>query len=182
VDRGGGPLRVGAYILRKQAWGRPPNGIQGGEKPRTTGLPFTSLFLAALALENALKALLFVRRPELVQDGRLQFGGPGHDLERLAVTASFELSPDEAGFLRLSAGPSIVTFGRYPTAANNRSACPGSYTLHTSSFGHFEAVFGRSIAAALREWSAGDTGDRTRIADALLRDVSTDVPRSIRIL
>ena len=176
------PLRVGAYILRKQAWPRPRDHGRADEAPRTEGLHFTSLFLAALALENVLKSLLFVRHPERVKDKKLDFGVPGHDLAGLAKTASFELSPDEEGFLRVSAGPSITTFGRYATPLKNNSDCPGSYTLHTGSFGHFEEVFRRSAQAALREWSAGAADDRVRIAEDLLRGIETDVPSSIRSL
>jgi hypothetical protein len=176
------PLRVGAYILRKNACGGPPSKTQGKQEPCRTGLLFTSLFLAALAIENVLKSLLFVRHPELVANGKLSFGGKGHDLEHLAKRACFELSSDEAGFLRVSASPSIVTFGRYATPVNAKAACPSFYSLHTGSFRHFEGVFRRSVEAALREWSAAAPDDRFRIAEGMLRDIEMDVPDSLRIL
>jgi hypothetical protein len=169
------PLRVGAYVLNKSRSEAERARATGAEAIRPGGLLFTSLFLASLSLENVLKAVLFVRRPELASNGKLHFGGSGHDLVLIAGEARFVLEEHEENFLRVSCNPCITDFGRYriPMRAANG---PAVYQFHTGAFRFFESIFMRGVDTALRE--ACDRPSETRTAEfkRLLSDVRNDVP------
>jgi hypothetical protein len=81
--------------------------------------PFTlavSFFLAALAIENLLKANLIKRHPEYVNKGKLRGGTiTSHDLLTIAREAHITLDSDERHFCEL-ATDAIGSFGRYPLA------------------------------------------------------------------
>jgi hypothetical protein len=62
-------LRVGAYVLRYEWLNARFRKEQGRDVPRTYHLCFPALFLASLALENLLKAVLLLREPALVENG-----------------------------------------------------------------------------------------------------------------
>src|SRR4051812_17413250 len=83
-------LRVGAYVLKHQWLNGPFVKHQQQLAPRTEGLLFTSLFLAALSLENVLKAVLVLRDPEVVKNGKLSFADGGHALLKLSERARFD--------------------------------------------------------------------------------------------
>lgn len=72
------------------------------------------MLLTGYALENVVKALLLVRRPELRRPGRApRWPGGGHDLTKLFGEAGVVVSPDERQMLdRLRAF--VVWRGRYP--------------------------------------------------------------------
>jgi hypothetical protein len=93
-----------------------------GELPANTSIPPPTLgisfFLAALAIENLLKAILVRQRPESIRDGK--FRGErisSHDLSKIANEASISLNLDEQDFCEL-ASEAIVSFGRYHLGKN----------------------------------------------------------------
>lgn len=83
------------------------------------------LLLSGYAIELLLKAVLLVRRPEIVVDGTLLSKawtgkGTGHALQRLADEADLDRSPDEDDLLvRLEAF--ITWSGRYPVPTKSSS-------------------------------------------------------------
>jgi hypothetical protein len=174
------PLRVSAYVLKSQTlrWGVARIKAEG--ETSRVNLLLTSLFLAALSLENVLKAVLLVRRPELAADGRLRFGNWGHDLVRLASEATFQLERDELDFLRVSCNPCIVSFGRYPMAVSKANA-PGMWQFHSGAFQHFESIFVRAAETALREGRNGANADRVAELERLAVEIGNDVPRSLML-
>ena len=159
------PLRVGAYALRDHQ-----------QSPGTAGVLFTSLFLAALALENVLKAVVVVRVPDIVKEGGLKFGGSAHKLSELADKGSFTLSDDERKFLDVSASPCITDFGRYriPMSVAKAKESPGHFHFHSGGFKHFESIFNRAVETALREWCAGAADHRSAIASRLHEGIRLD--------
>ncbi len=176
-------LRVSAYVLKSQnsRWGVAR--IKAESEASHVNLLFNSLFLASLSLENVLKAVLLVRRPELAAGGRLSFrdqGGQswGHDLVRVASEATFQLERDELDFLRVSCNPCLVTFGRYPMAVSKANA-PGRWHFHTGAFRYFESIFVRAAQTALREGRNAATAERVTELERLAVEISTDVPESI---
>jgi len=77
------------------------------------GLFHTHMFLAGLALENAVKGLLVQQGSLTITRGRLKWGCSGHDIERLMDKASIPLSLAERDLVRrLSA--CVTWAGRYP--------------------------------------------------------------------
>lgn len=172
------PLRVSAYVLKSQTlrWGVAK--IEAGSTTSRVNLLFTALFLASLSLENVLKAVLLVRRPELAADGRLRFENWGHDLVRLASEATFQLERDELDFLRMSCNPCLVSFGRYPMAVSKANA-PGMWQFHTGAFRYFESIFVRAVETALREGRSGANADRVAELERLAVEIGSDVPQSI---
>lgn len=172
------PLRVSAYVLKSQTarWDVARMHAESGTS--RVNLLFTSLFLASLSLENVLKAVLLVRRPELSADGRLRFGNWGHDLVRLASEATFQLDQEELDFLRVSCNPCIVSFGRYPMAVSKANA-PGMWQFHTGAFRYFERIFARAAQTALREGRNGATAGYIAELERLAAEIDHDVPTSI---
>jgi hypothetical protein len=176
------PLRVSAYVLKAQTLRWDIARIKGESETSRVSLLFTSLFLASLSLENVLKAVLLVRRPELAADGRLRFrtGNEnwGHDLVRIASEATFQLEQEELDFLRVSCNPCIVTFGRYPMAVSKANA-PSMWQFSTGAFRYFESIFVRAAETALREGRNGATAHRAAELERLAAEIGNDVPQSI---
>jgi hypothetical protein len=172
------PLRVGAYVLKAQWLAAPFQKVRGEPGPHTEGLLFTSLFLSALAIENALKALLMTRHSDLVENGKLKVADWGHKLTELAARAGFGLDAQEAAFLRVSAEPCITSFGRYRFPVR-KSEPDGVHSLHTGAYRHFESIFRRAAETALTEWCTA-AADRVTDAQHHLQGIDTDVPDSMR--
>jgi hypothetical protein len=172
------PLRVSAYVLKSQTLRWDIARTKTGAETSRVSLHFTSLFLASLSLENVLKAVLLVRRPELAADGRLRFGNWGHDLVRLASEATFQLEQEELDFIRVSCNPCIVSFGRYPMAVSKANA-PSMWQFSTAAFRYFESIFMRAAGTALREGRNGATADRVAALERLAAEIGNDVPQSI---
>ena len=174
------PLRVSAYLLKFENVNAAIAKHNGLPTVRCTDLLFTALFLASLSLENVIKAVLLVRKPDRVANGRIDFRVGGHDLVGLAREADFTLSKDEEDFLQISCKPCIVSFGRYPIALRNRPDAPGMWQIHDGAFGYFESIFTRGVETALKE--AGSRSDRTRAVElnTLQEEIRSDVPQSLK--
>jgi len=177
------PLRVSAYVLKAQTLRWDVARIKTESETSRVSLLLTSLFLASLSLENVLKAVLLVRRPELAADGRLKFQNGnekswGHDLVRIANEATFQLEQEELDFVRVSCNPCIVSFGRYPMAVSKASA-PSMWQFSTGAFRYFESIFVRAAETALREGNNGATAGRVAELERLAAEIGNDVPQSI---
>jgi hypothetical protein len=73
----------------------------------------TILFLAAVAIENLLKALLMNKHPEYVSGGAFKNELiSSHDLERIARAAGVALDPEESDFCKLGT-VALKSLGRY---------------------------------------------------------------------
>ena len=101
-----------------------------------------SYFLASLAIENLLKAILIREHPEYVKDGRFRGSAIGsHDLKMIANEAGIALSDDEQDFCELGT-ECILSFGRYHMAKNVTDS-PTQVSVKDSAFAVYESLFGR---------------------------------------
>jgi hypothetical protein len=109
----------------------------------------------------------------------LRFENWGHDLLKLAEKGRFALDRQEMDFIRISANPSIVTFGRYPLP-RSKSEPAGAYSLHSSWIRLFESIFDRALNTALDEWMIGAPPHVIAEANGIRREIATDVPNWMR--
>lgn len=122
--------------------------IASGSVPASTSIgPPTlsvSFFLAALAIENLLKAILVRQKPESIRDGK--FRGEvisSHELLKIANEASISLNPDEQDFCEL-ASEAIATFGRYQLG-KNMGESPTKVKVKSTAFAVYERLYQRLI-------------------------------------
>jgi len=119
--------------------GRPNPAILG--KPGTLTVAF---FLAALSIENLLKALLVKQQPDVVKGGRLNGKVvTSHDLTRLASEVGIVLTDDEQDFCELGS-LAITSFGRYQFGKNN-SVSPSFVTVKGTAGGVYTSLFERLV-------------------------------------
>lgn len=109
------------------------------QKPSTL---IVSFFLASLAIENLLKAILVREHPDYIKDGR--FHGPvisSHNLKDIADDAGIELTDDEKDFCELGT-ECIQSFGRYHIA-KNMTHSPTQLSVKEAAFSVYENFFER---------------------------------------
>lgn len=107
--------------------------------PRTLTVSF---FLASLAIENLLKAVLVREHPEYIQGGK--FRGKfisSHNLMDIARDAAIELTNDEQDLCELGT-ECILSFGRYHTG-KSVSDSPSKITVKQTAFAIYEDLFNR---------------------------------------
>jgi len=101
-----------------------------------------TFFLAAVAIENLLKANLVVEHPEYISKGRFQGKVIGsHDLLSIARDAGVSLGPDETDFCELGS-EAVRSFGRYHIG-KNASDSPNRCTVKDSAFPVYERLYAR---------------------------------------
>lgn len=111
-----------------------------GELPHQPCTLMVSFFMASLAIENLMKAVLVREHPEYVRNGR--FHGKtiiSHDLKAIADDAGIQLSDDEADFCELGT-ECILSFGRYHMAKNLTNT-PTRITVKHSAFRVYDEFF-----------------------------------------
>lgn len=103
-----------------------------------------SFFLAALAIENLLKAILVRQKPESISDGKFREKViSSHDLLKIANEASILLDPDEQDFCEL-ATEAIDNFGRYHLG-KNMGESPTKVKVKESAFAVYEKFYQRLV-------------------------------------
>lgn len=110
--------------------------------PHRSSTLTVSFFLASLAIENLLKAVLVRKHPEYVKDGR--FRGwviCSHDLKAIAGDADVALDDDEQDLCELGT-ECILSFGRYHIAKNVTNT-PTWISIKGSAFRVYERLFER---------------------------------------
>ena len=108
-------------------------------RPSTLTVAF---FLAAVAIENLLKANLVVEHPECISKGK--FRGEvitNHDLTEIAIDAGVVFEPDERDFCE-HGSEAIRSFGRYHIGKNMTDS-PSGYTVKESAFPIYERLYAR---------------------------------------
>ncbi|MCX6843032.1 MAG: hypothetical protein NTX53_12205 [candidate division WOR-3 bacterium] len=108
-------------------------------RPSTLTVAF---FLAAVAIENLLKANFVVEHPECISKGK--FRGDvitNHDLCEIAREARIDLESDERDFCELGS-EAIGSFGRYHIGKNSTDS-PNGYTVKDSAFPIYERLYAR---------------------------------------
>ena len=101
-----------------------------------------SFFLAALAIENLLKAILVRQNPDYIRNGK--FRGKtisSHNLVEIAAKAAVDLTSDEQDFCELGT-ESILHFGRYHIG-KSVSESPRKVVVRESAFPVYEALYPR---------------------------------------
>ena len=133
--------------LGLEAWKSDISSIKAFRRggPAYTHPPSTltvSLFLAALAIENLLKALLVREHPDYIKDGKLRGKViSSHNLLEIAADANFDLSENEQDFCELGT-ECILVFGRYHIA-KNVSSHPTTIEVKESAFKVYESLYNR---------------------------------------
>jgi hypothetical protein len=108
-------------------------------KPSTLTVAF---FLAAVAIEDLLKANLVVEHPECISQGKFARGViRTHCLREIARDAGVALDPDEADFCELGT-EAIRNFGRYHIG-KNASDTPNRCTVKGGAFRIYERLYDR---------------------------------------
>ena len=125
-------------IAPLRAW-RPDSGVPDPDLPPNTIT--TAFFLAALAIENLLKAALVRNDPSVVSGGKLGKQIKHHDLVKLATDAGVSLDEDEREFCQ-HAREAIANFGRYPVGLS-ASTSPGQVTVKSRAFPIFHKFYER---------------------------------------
>lgn len=99
-----------------------------------------SFFLASLAIENLLKAVLVREHPEYIQNGKFrgQFIS-SHNLAEIAREAGIKLTNDEEDFCELGT-ECVLSFGRYHMGKSVAES-PSRIVVKTTAFTVYESFF-----------------------------------------
>lgn len=140
VELGFSAWRQDLYTLRKfsEADGLTPY----QHNPTTLTVSF---FLAALAIENLLKALLVKAHPEYIKNGKFRDKFiTSHDLKKIAFDAGVPLTADEEDFCEFGT-EAIKHFGRYHLAKNFLES-PDILIVKDTAFPIYEELFNRLLS------------------------------------
>lgn len=118
------------------------NSDEKGELKRPPPTLTVSFFLASLAIENLLKAILVREHPEYIRCGKFRGGFiSSHNLMEIARDAAIQLTNDEQDLCELGT-ECILSFGRYHIG-KSVSDSPSKITVKQTAFTIYEGLFNR---------------------------------------
>lgn len=139
---------------------------RGADGPQRGRIGEQVVFCAALAAENALKAIIMARmEPSAPLTGKFPESIRGHSLRSLAETAAFA-AVDQVEDDALDHGEDYIEWiGRYPAGLYPESVAAGRFMAPGRLFEAYRAMFHRAVEIVARENTDRGRAPRTFSAD-----------------